>query len=230
MNTPVVINNRNRLTTLTGLIGWLRGKRVDIIVLDNQSDYEPLLDMYPKLGVNVVYLPENFGHTALHHWGGHMGFKNRFFIYTDSDVIPKEDCPGDLVDYLVFQKMNKPEHNKIGASIEIDDIPNGYPFKSEVLEWESKYWKERRGEFYFADVDTTFAAYDRENESAKFHSVSNCLRSDRPYTVRHMPWYLTSLDEEEIHYIKSANARFQDGRKVGMWTQKHKFMYDTKIL
>lgn len=230
MKTPVVINNRNRLKTLVELVEWLKGKNVEVVVLDNQSDYSPLLDMYPRLDVEVVFLGGNFGHTALQQWGGHERFKSRYFIYTDSDIVPREDCPGDLVDYLVRQKREHPEYNKVGASIEIEDLPDGYPFKSEVLNWESKYWREKRGDFYLADVDTTFAAYDLENRSSKSHCVSNCVRTDRPYTVRHLPWYITNFCEEESYYVRSANAKFADGRRVGMWTQKHRAFCDAKMM
>jgi hypothetical protein len=228
--TPVVINNRNRLSSLVALLDWLKNKNVEITILDNQSDYLPLLDMYSRIDVNVVRLGSNFGNTALYRWGGHLDFKQRYFIYTDSDIVPKESCPDDLVDYLILHKSQKQEYNKIGASIELGDIPDDYPFRSEVIEWESKYWVEKRGDFFIADVDTTFAAYDVESEASTEHRISNCLRSDRPYTVRHLPWYSCALSEEDIYYARSADAKLPDGRRVGMWTQKHRTLCGIKLL
>lgn len=224
MKTPVFINNRNRVSTLKNLIKWLENKNVQIIVLDNDSTYPPLIEYYKYLNHEVVMLKENFGNQALYKWGGHMNYVGRYFIYTDSDLIPKEDCPSDLVDYLIYSKQKYPHVNKVGASLEIKDIPDFYAFKKDVINWESKYWIEELDQFYIADVDTTFAVYDKLSESGRLHLINNCLRTKRPYVMKHLPWYLelNALDEEEKYYIKSANALLPNKKYVGMWTQKHK--------
>ena len=119
----------------------------------------------------------------------------------------------------------------MGASLEINDIPDFYPFKKEVVNWESKFWSKEVGQYYVADVDTTFAAYDKTNSAGTAHNIFNCLRTKRPYVLRHLPWYLDikNLQEEEAYYIKSANAVLPSGRKVGMWTQKHKKIAGPKL-
>lgn len=227
----VFINNRNRLSTLRGLINWLRDKSLDIVVLDNDSSYPPLIEYYKTLDFKVVMLGQNMGNTALYKWGGHMNHPGRYFIYTDSDLIPKQECPEDLVDHLVFLKQKYGDSNKVGTSLEIGDIPDHYPFKEKVVEWESKFWLNELEDSYVADIDTTFALYDKMNDAGKRHCLTGCLRTKRPYVMRHVPWYLDvkNLDEEESYYLKSANAVLANGRFVGMWTQKHKF-FKAKIL
>jgi len=228
----IFINNRNRLSTLKNLVDWLNNKNTEIVILDNDSDYSPLMQYYKTLDCRVVMLGENMGNAALYKWGGHLDYPGRYFIYTDSDLLPKEECPSDLVEYLIYSKKKYDEVNKVGASLEIEDIPDFYPFKKEVVDWESKFWEKEAGEYHVAEVDTTFAAYDKLNSAGRSHNISNCLRTKRPYVMRHLPWYLNpqKLSEEEAHYIRSADAFLPSGRKVGMWTQKHKKFTAPKLL
>lgn len=220
---PVIINNRNRLTTLKGLIDWLNGLDVKIIVLDNDSTYPPLLDYYRASSVEVVHLGKNLGHTAIYHWGGHLNFP--YFIYTDPDLLPRDDCPRDLIDYLVSCKKQYPSINKVGAGIEVRDIPDDYPFKEEVLRNETPFWKHRMGDLFSAKIDTTFAVWSNDSLASHRHCLDNCLRTDYPYVIRHLPWYKTVLDDEERYYLKHATARWEGvgataNKFVGKWTQK----------
>lgn len=226
---PVVINNRNRFVVLKKLIEWLDGLDVKIIILDNESTYKPLLQYYDNIKnkIDVVYLGKNLGHTALYVWGEHLNFISRYFVYTDSDIVPKDSCPRDLISYLVYAKIKYPMANKIGAGIEIKDIPDCYVFKKEVVEWESNFWKTKNGELFVADVDTTFAVYDNQNIAGKQHCVTNCLRTDYPYVVQHIPWYSNSqnLSQEELYYLRQATAMWTGHARtltgqVGLWTHK----------
>lgn len=221
---PVFINNRNRLTFLKKLVDWLRLRCFSIVILDNNSDYPPLVDYYKTVDLEVVYLHENLGNTALYKWGGHLDSPGKYFIYTDSDVLPKEDCPVDLIDHLLFLKKKYQMCSKVGTSLETNDIPDFYPFKSEVLDWEAKFWSKDMGDHYVADVDTTFAIYDKSSSAGVSHEITGAIRTKRPYVVRHLPWYVDvkNLNEEERWYVKSADALLPNGKRVGMWTQKHK--------
>lgn len=225
---PVVINNRNRLSTLKSLIEWLEGLDVRIFVLDNDSSYPPLLEFYETIrsNVEVIKLKQNIGNEAIYFWGGHLSFSERYYVYTDSDVVPKQECPKDLIEYLVKCKERHKHTPKIGVSLEINDLPPCFAFRNEVIKWESKYWTEKEGDLWRASVDTTFAIYDRMGLAATQHIVHGLLRTDRPYTARHLPWYVDNdcLDEEEKYYLANANAKLisgiDKGREVGMWTQK----------
>ena len=68
--------------------------------------------------------------------------------------------------------------------------------------------------------------YDIDMTAGSAHYFRNCLITDRPYVVRHLPWYSDSsnLSEEETYYIKTANDKFIDDNNktinVGLWTQK----------
>lgn len=224
---PVIINSRNRVSCLRLLVEWLRkDPMADIIILDNQSTYEPLLDYYKTLDHRIVYLGGNYGHTALYAWNGHHNLKSKYFIYTDPDLLPKEDCPKDLISHLLNLKMEYFFFNKVGAMMETKDIPDHYGFKDEVLALHKYYCHNKLGECFVSYVDTTFALYDIERTAGSEHYFRNCLITDRPYVVRHLPWYsdTNNLSEEEIYYVKTADATFFNVnnyvKTVGHWTQK----------
>lgn len=227
MSIPVVINNRNRLTYLKLLIDWLLNANARIIILDNSSSYPPLLEYYNNLpdSVEVVYLGRNIGHKALYEWRGYKFFDTEYFVYTDSDIVPSDECPKDLLSYLVEKKREYPYCVKIGLALRIDDLPDHYELKSEVIKWERKWWKKKRGDLWVADVDSTFAVY---HQSVVSHSLSPSMRTNFPYVARHLPWYLDlkNLSEEEAYYHAHADAKFinihNQEVKVGMWTQKNK--------
>ena len=63
---PIIINNYNRLTMLKKLIDSLTSRGyTNIVILDNQSAYPPLLEWYAKCQFEVIRLPKNYGFKAL---------------------------------------------------------------------------------------------------------------------------------------------------------------------
>ena len=68
-----------------------------IIILDNNSDYKPLLEYYQKTKYKVIYLRKNIGHKALWQSKLYNKYKWNYFIYTDPDVLPIQECPLDFV-------------------------------------------------------------------------------------------------------------------------------------
>ena len=138
---PVIINNFNRLEYLQKQIAWLEkaGMR-RIYIIDNNSTYPPLLEFYKKTPYVVFRLTQNVGHTAL--WETHiqLWFKNQYYILTDPDIIPIEECPLNAVEYFKQVLDNYPEITKVGFGLKIDDLPDHYDRKEEVIEWEKQYW------------------------------------------------------------------------------------------
>ena len=230
---PVIINNRNRLSHLKSLLIWLKKTNCRIIILDNDSTYEPLVEYYSNISndVEVFYLRQNLGHQALYSWKLHHKFDEKFFIYTDSDIVPTESCPLNVLEYLAENKNKYKNYQKIGLSLKIDDIPDHYQHKKLVLNWENNLIRGYLDDFYITPVDTTFAIYETKSLAADKHIVSPCLRTKEPYVARHMPWYSDTIkmDYEEKYYISQANAKFQscgETKLVGMWTRldKDKFI------
>lgn len=202
---PVIINNFNRLTYLKILLEWLEKKKfTNIYIIDNCSTYPPLLDYYrEKYKYKIFRLKENKGHLALWNTDIYKAFTNDFYIYTDPDILPVEECPDDLMEHFMKELKRHPRICKIGFSLKIDDLPDHFSKKKEVMVWEKQnYQNEIEPGLFYASIDTTFALYrPREKGDWKIKA----LRTGFPYQARHLPWYEDDkiLSDEDLYYRKS---------------------------
>lgn len=195
------IVNRNLLTTLVNTIEFLQKEpRVEVVVFDQESTYPPLLDYYKSNGLTVVYSDENIGPSSV--WGEQLRpyFNNEHFIVADSDCL-YDEVPSDWLDRML-EALEKTSAFKVGFSLEINDLPNT-DIANGARVWESKYWTDRIEYGWNAYVDTTFALY-RPNSGFSY----NAIRLDRPYCIKHAPWYLTAdnLSEEWLYYINNVTG------------------------
>lgn len=200
---PIIINNFNRLTFLKVLINRLeKSGYKNIYIIDNASTYKPLLDFYDKTNYTVFKLNENIGFLSFWKTEIYKKFSNQYFVYTDSDVIPDDNCPDDFLLYFYNLLKKYPNASKVGFALKIDDLPDYFNNKLKVLEWENQFWKKTIEEnLYLAPIDTTFALY-RPNikGGAYFHDFM--IRTGGLYQAKHLPWYNddNNLSEEEIYY------------------------------
>jgi hypothetical protein len=201
---PIIINNRNRLTFLKMLIESLQRRGYhNIYILDNASTYLPLLEYYKTTSCKVVLLGKNMGFDALEQIPLFDKIKKNYFVYTDSDVVPVEECPVDFLDFFLNTLKKYPEIQKVGFSLKIDDLPDSFSQKQDVINWESQFFQQKISDgLFLAPIDTTFALhrpYARLSTKGRFKNI----RTEAPYTAYHMPWYNDSknLSEEEKFYI-----------------------------
>lgn len=216
-NIPIIINNFNRLSYLQKLINslWRRGYR-NIYIIDNASTYPPLLEFYRTWQFPIIRLKENMGHRAL--WESSLinKFKSKFYVYTDPDLELVEDCPDDFMRLFLRSLWKHPKAQLVGFSLLINDLPDCYDHKEEVINWETKFYKNKIGYLYSAAIDTTFALHRPISRGKVSDKIS--FRTAYPYQARHLPWYEDSsnLPEEEIYYVSHKK------RNVGMWSSKIK--------
>jgi hypothetical protein len=203
---PIIINNFNRLTYLKLLIQKLEEHNLhNIIILDNNSSYPPLLEYYKICKYPVHYFNENLGFLAL--WKSNLYdeiYSKSYYVLTDPDVIPDPDCPKDFIAHFYNLLQKHPELDKIGFSLRIDNIPDHYDRKQQVFEIENLFWKKKIGNDYFkAVIDTTFALY---RPGVKGGFWINAGRTLPPYSALHLPWYENSEhpDEETLYYRNQA--------------------------
>lgn len=201
---PIVINNRNRHTTLKQLIDSLEqsGYR-NIYILDNQSTWPPLLEYYQSIPYQVIFLEGNFGYNAFEKIPLYKQLRKGYFVYTDSDVVPSENCPVDFMQYFLSILQQHEEVQKVGFSLKIDDLPAHFADRDKILEIERPYFSKPLGEGLFeAPIDTTFALH---RPYALISTVGGykMIRTGAPYEARHLPWYNNSkqLTAEEQYYI-----------------------------
>jgi hypothetical protein len=204
---PILINCRDRASSLAALVGWLeRAGHERIYLVDNDSSYPPLLDLYETTPHTVVRLGQNLGHKAP--WLA--GVVERVagdgpYIVSDPDVIPDEGCPPDAVALFHETLQWFPEYIKAGFGLRIDDLPAGYRFRDRVRWWEARFWSNPIAPgIYDAGIDTTFALY---RPFTPFRLVP-AIRTGPPYVARHLAWYVDSADpsEEERYYRARARA------------------------
>ncbi len=215
-NYPVIINNFNRLEFLQQQIAWLeKSGSKNIYIIDNNSTYPPLLAFYKSTKHTVFKLNKNIGHLAL--WKTHVfkWFENSYYVYTDPDIVPIEKCPPNAIYHFKTILDKYPEIGKVGFGLKIDDIPEYYPLKEKVINWEKRFWTDSiEKEVYKAKIDTTFALY-RPNTKGDWQLPA--LRTGGKYIARHLPWYVdyNNLSKEEQYLIQTAS-------NVSSWNQELK--------
>lgn len=209
---PVIINNYNRLECLQSQLDWI--KRVglrNVFIIDNASEYPPLLKFYKQTDCTVLALDKNVGFEALWKTVIFQRFRNSYYIYTDPDIVPDEACSFDAIEHFYRLLQEYPQVDKVGFGLVIDDLPEHYPLKEKVVNWEQKFWQTKVEEnVYEAPIDTTFALY---RPGAKGGSELRALRTGGKYVARHTSWYTNpeAMTAEERHYAAKAN-------RSGSWT------------
>lgn len=210
---PVFINVRDRLSCLEQLLKWLeRAGHRNITLIDNASTYPPLVSFLDQSNYRTIRLRRNLGHTAL--WRVkelRSTIAKQWFVYTDPDVVPADTCPLNVVAHLHRQLQESPFYLKAGLGLRLDDIPDCYHLKQQVIDWEQHLiGKEIAPDVFEADVDTTFALYRPGTPPITGPSI----RFQGRYSAHHLPWYSDSSqpDEEERYYRSHAS------RTMTTWT------------
>ncbi len=202
---PIIINNYNRLEYLQQQVEWLmQSGHFNIHIIDNASTYPPLINFYKKTKLRVYVLDRNVGHEAF--WRTHLfqRFGRYYHVLTDPDVLPDDNTPNDFLAYFYELLQQYPLMKKVGFGMRTDDLPDYYPKKQEVINWENKmYADEIEPAVYKSKIDTTFALY---RPGAFLQCWDDTFRTGAPYLLRHMPWYEnpTAMNEESIYYLDHA--------------------------
>ena len=202
-----LIINYNRLTLPAAMADWLAENGCEPIFIDNCSTYEPLLEYYHHCPYMVMHLNRNYGHKVV--WTPEatilqrLGITDRYIV-TDPDL-DLSAVPSDFLEVLHEGLNRYPEYKKCGLSLEINDLPDNPEIRAMRDNCEARYWTEPLDDRYFkAAIDTTLALH-RADARHYFHRPA--LRTNRPYTARHVPWYyegLADLPEDEKFYFQTA--------------------------
>ncbi|MCJ2123704.1 hypothetical protein [Methylobacterium sp. J-077] len=144
-------------------------------------------------------------------------FKNapNYFIFTDPDIELPDHLPKDFLSRLIqIERENK--IGKVGCALRLDDYCN-FDNKTiirdgkllNVLDWEKQFWEnEIEPTIYSAQIDTTFAVYNKEN--FKTHDFYRALRVAGSYSARHRPWYKDKRipQQEWEYYLRQTRHSF----------------------
>lgn len=209
--TPVFLVAYNRLTPLKRVVAWLENAGyTNLHIIDNASSYPPLLQWLADSPHTVHHMDRNHGHLVL--WDSQRFtdiIDHQPFVLNDCDVLPDADCPFDVVERLATVLARYPEVTKVGLSLRIDDLPDHYALKDQVLEWEAKFWEQPLENecLYRAAVDTTFAYY-RPGISPDNSDWWRSLRTAPPLIAHHLPWYddTSGPSDEDLYYQSRLDA------------------------
>lgn len=207
---PIFIICRDRYRCTLDLINWLeKAGQQNIFLIDNDSRYEPLLKYYSLTPHTVIRTGANYGHHVPWTYGLIERYaKDNYFIVSDPDILPVEECPLDAIDFFRYCLDKYQDRTKAGFGLKIDDIPDHYVNKQAVLQHESEFWSGHSPEpnVIYANLDTTFALY-RPGATV---DIFTSIRTTGPYLARHTPWYIDSSDLalDEMFYRQRLSRSF----------------------
>lgn len=201
---PIFIISWNRTETLRLCIErYQKDGYRNIIILDNASTDKKHLSYLKSLPYKVYYFEKNYGTRVLYECGLFESIiQNEYYVLTDPDILPIEDCPGNYLEEFYNLLQKHPEKQKIGFSLKIDNLPEDYPFKYEIMRYESIYYDKKiqyKFPIYDAPIDTTFALY-RPGGAKDFYEA---FRTGYPYTAYHLGWYPNQFGQKEYFINKN---------------------------
>jgi len=194
-----------------------------IIIMDFGSGYKPTL--------KYLKILEQKG-TKIY-WKGTLHNKRRFNLYidgiiqdyfkdrpasdyvvTDPDIV-LDNTHEDILEVYAHLLGILPEDYIVGPMLRIDDIPDHYPLKEEVIfrGWETFYhsrkvneiqYKEKMIKYVLVRIDTTFAMNRVGTHWRRHRKAARVLP---PYGARHLDWYLDpkNLTPDQEYYMKYAS-------------------------
>jgi hypothetical protein len=207
MKIPVIINNRNFLTWPKAMVE--RIKEYDgvgeIIIVDNDSTYPPLLEWYATNPCRIERLNDNLGMGAP--WVSEVvkQLNGAPYVLTDPDM-GLEDTPDDTLLYL-FDKLNSLQLDKVGLGLDWQIVEKKSPYYERLNLYEKSRWSNspvKDGVYTEVQIDTTFALYNVD------HYFIGGGSTTFPYVARHYPWEFSIEEarnsEEFMYYMDNATS------------------------
>lgn len=204
---PVYIICYNRLSYLQQIIQCLEKYGItNIHIIDNCSSYPPLLEYLQKTPYKVHKMQKNYGHMVFFKADEFKEVReNEYYVLTDPDVIPIDECPADFMSYFYHILQKFPKVTKVGFSLKTDDIPDEIPSAQITRSWEYQFYRKKLTKtppyWYDSYIDTTFALY-RPLATMSKEEFFKAVRVGYPYEARHLPWYKkpSEITDEDKFY------------------------------
>ncbi len=206
-NMSVLIIGYNQYTYISKMVKQIEKYTNDIIIVDNNSTYEPLLNYYSTYKYSLLKMEKNYGHKV-YEQDFLKGIFGELFIITDPDLELNNKLPQDFISNMV-KISNQYKAGRVGFALEISS-PNirsdltyaGMPLKL----WEGRFWQAKipnnNYELYNAAIDTTFCLL---NTKYNYNGLS--IRIAGNYTCKHLPWYINYhnelLEDEYTKYLEN---------------------------
>lgn len=222
----IFILSFNRLTVLRRAVRSFR-KRVpwrDLVILDNGSDYRPLLEWYrwfekkggtvlpgPPLGDD----PDDLSRAAERIEAYKAEHPCDYYAVTDPDI-SLETARTDALTLFSTILDRHPEQKVVGPMLRIRDIPSHYPAREWALFHHKQQfwsqppekflqWKHKRIWYQISGIDTTFGLMRGDHI---FQRAQPGIRVYHPYEALHLDWYLDpdNLAEDQKFYLQHGSG------------------------
>ena len=207
-NMTVLIIGYNQYTYISSMVSQLIKYTNDIVVIDNNSTYEPLLNYYQDgYNYSLLKMDKNYGHKVYEEKFLNGIFGN-IYIITDPDLELNKKIPSNFIENLI-KISNNYKAGRVGFAIEISspEIRSDLTYAGMPLKlWESRFWqikiKDNTYELYNAPIDTTFCLIN-----TIYNHVGLSIRIAGNYTCKHLPWYINFheklLYDEYTKYLEN---------------------------
>ena len=242
---PVFVIVKDRITVLKqSMESWLTliKSPIEIILLDQESTYPGMIEFLKekeKEGIRVLYLQDTdpipgnkFPKLEEPVKQVCDEMKAPYYVLTDPDIM-FENIDGDILEFYTYFLETYTGHQAIGPMLVIDDIPNYYPFKSEVIKRHTPFWeatgeyrvigkpesinfKGKNVSYQYSPIDTTFALR-ASGTKPDFTNLS--VRTRHPYTAKHLDWYIDpkNLATDQQYYIDTSLSHVGISHWAGTW-------------
>ena len=186
---PCVIIGYNQLTYIKLMVKQLEKYTNDIIIIDNNSSYGPLLEYYKnEYKYTLLRQKENYGHKVYE-----KNFMNKIvgdmYILTDPDIEFNKEMPDNWIESLI-KISNYFQAEKTGLALLYDapDIRTDcICFGKNIYDWESQYWiykfYYKNFEIYSAALDTSTCLVNKQNKNSGHYRVAG------NFLAKHLPWH-----------------------------------------
>lgn len=221
LNMTVVVPAFNNYTFVKNTVKQLEKFTKNIVVVDNASTYQPLLDYYStEYPYRLVKCAQNFKH--------HVAFRRDLlgitlidnkYLLTDPDLQFNPNLPDNFIEEL-FKISKRYQASKVGFALDIStDINPDLLFldthtgvKHTVVNWESRFWKNKKAnDIYVAAIDTIFCMFDVASKGQHLRVAGN-------FTAQHIPWILNF--DQKWSFLPDELEYYRQTAKCSNWIKK----------
>ena len=213
---PIVVVAYNNLFFVRNFIDQLKKYDNPIILFDNNSTYEPLLEYYKdikaELGskIDIRLMDKNYGHAVFYLYEDTLP---NVYILSDPDLQLNPRMPENFSEIL-FDLSKKYQASKISLALDISEKDKfveckKYESKKTIYDWEKQFWEnpiaDLQYELYESPIDgaTTFFLKNKNIPEKRQIRIAGV------FTAKHLPWYKGFLKnrilKEELENWKDAN-------------------------
>jgi len=215
---PFVIICWNNLTFVKNFVNQIKKYNRKIIILNNNSTYEPLYEYFTEIKnelgdkIEIKLLDQNYGHKV------YITLKHilpDIYILSDPDLQLNENLPDNFVEIL-YNLSNKYKIYKIGFALDLSDKEHflqceNYSMNTSIYNWELQFWQNKidndEYELYSASIDTTFCLVNTKYFAGDY--LTPAIRIAGNFTTKHLPWYKdyikNNIPKEEIEIWRKNN-------------------------